>query len=38
MRRSLTNARERRLVDQTGASWNPLINWLRQVDCLRCAS
>ena len=26
---------ERRMVDQTGTSWNPLISWLRHVDALR---
>lgn len=26
---------ERRLVDQTGASWNQIASWLRQVDGLR---
>jgi hypothetical protein len=29
---------ERRLVDQTGASWNRLISWLREVgDIMRAA-
>jgi hypothetical protein len=29
---------ERRLVDQTGASWNPLIRWLYEIDQLRRAA
>jgi hypothetical protein len=28
---------ERRVVDQTLKSWNPLLGWLRDVDCLRAA-
>jgi hypothetical protein len=26
---------ERRLVDLTGAGWNPMIDWLRNVEALR---
>ena len=26
-----------RLVDQTSASWNPMISWLRNVEALRTA-
>jgi hypothetical protein len=29
---------ERRMVDQNSASWNPLIDWLRQVDDIRRAA
>ena len=29
------SARERRLVDQNSASWNPLLDWLHQIDGLR---
>jgi hypothetical protein len=36
-RSSLTDAGERRFVDQTGASWNRLVLWLRQVNHLRAA-
>lgn len=36
-RSSLTDAGERRLVDQTSASWNRLMGWLRQVEHLRAA-
>jgi hypothetical protein len=25
-------------VDQTGASWNPLVSWLRQVQTLMAAA
>ena len=32
---SLTNAGERRLVDQTSASWNQMQGWLRQFHGLR---
>jgi hypothetical protein len=31
----LPSARERRMVDQNGASWNQLISWLRQIDDIR---
>ena len=30
--------RERRLVAQTGASWNRLTGWLRRVEALRAAA
>jgi hypothetical protein len=29
------SSRERRMVDQNSASWNPLISWLWQIDRLR---
>jgi hypothetical protein len=33
----LYDSRERRMVDQTGASWNPVIRWLRQIEDLKFA-
>jgi hypothetical protein len=30
--------RERRLVDQNSASWNPVSSWLRQIAALRAGS
>ena len=33
-----TEAGERRLVDQNGASWNRIANWLRRVEVLREAA
>jgi hypothetical protein len=32
------SSRERRLVDQNSASWNPMISWLRSVEALRKAA
>ena len=37
-RSSLTNAGERRLVDQTSDSWNRLVQWMRQLEILSLGS
>ena len=38
IRSSLTNAGERRMVGQTGASWNRIADWLRYIDALQQAA
>jgi hypothetical protein len=38
IRSSRSEAGERRMVDQTGARWNRLASWLRQVDLVRSAA
>jgi hypothetical protein len=37
-RSSLTNAGERRLVDQNIASWNRIARWLGRMEALRAAA